>query len=708
MKRQEYQNKHPVEAHPGKQGVKKSRGRRRKNRKKWLIAAIIFMVLVIGAEIIFFVWNQRKSRPSPEDTIVKYFSLLSEKKYEEMYELLTPDSQKRVKKEEFVSRNQNIYEGIEAVNIKAALREGQKPSYGDTELLEYHTSMDTLAGNLEFDNQMELAKGEDGVYKIEWDSSQIFPSLMDGMKVRVETAKALRGNIYDRNGTILASQGTVSEVGLVPGKMGEDKENGVKRVAELLDMDVESIDKKLSASYVRDDTFVPLKKIARDDEEKHDALLEIPGILINSAEDRVYPLGEAAGHLTGYVRPITAEELEEREGEGYTAESVIGKSGAELIFEEKLRATDGAVINIENENGKVVETLATREAKSGEDVYLTIDAALQKKAYEELGGEPGCVAAMNPENGEVLALVSTPGYDPNEFIFGISQRRWDELNNSEDQPLHNRYTGTWVPGSTFKPVTAAIGLGVGKIDPDENLGDMGLSWQKDESWGNYFVTTLTGYGEAVNLQNALIYSDNIYFARQALAMGADTLVTGLKKMGFGEKVPFEVNLKESSFAEEDKIESDIQLADTGYGQGQLLVNPVHMLSIYSAFVNSGSMVQPTLLYEEGAEGAMWKEQVITPKAAEVIKNDLIQVVENPSGANVQISGITMLGKTGTAEMKSSQGESGVERGWFICETAEDSTKPIAVAGMLEDVSDKGGSHYVSKKVRNMVVFYEGK
>ncbi|XCP85658.1 penicillin-binding transpeptidase domain-containing protein [Roseburia hominis] len=692
-----------------KKGANAGAERRTGSKRKWLIAAIIFMGIVVCAEIVFMIWSYRKDRPTPEDALTKYFSLLSEKKYEKMYELLSPDSQKRTKKEKFISRNQNIYEGIEAANIKVTLPKDRKSSYRDTEVVTYHTSMDTLAGRIEFDNQMELVKGEDGKYQIRWDSTQIFPSLADNMKVRVETAKALRGKIYDRNGTILASQGAVSEVGLVPGKMSEDREAAIKQVAEILDMNEESIDKKLSASYVKDDTFVPLKKIAQDDEAKQDKLLEIPGVLINSAEDRVYPLGQAAGHLTGYVRPITAEELEEREGEGYTTEGVVGKSGLELAFEEKLRASDGAVINIEDENGQVVETIASQEANGGEDVYLTIDASLQKLIYEEWKDEPGAVVAMNPKNGEVLAMVSTPGYDPNEFIFGISQRRWDELNDSEGQPLHNRYAGTWVPGSTFKPVTAAIGLSTGKIDPEENLGDVGLSWQKDSGWGNYFVTTLTGYGKNVNLENALIYSDNIYFARQALAMGADTLTEGLVKLGFGEKVPFELGLKASSFGEDGKIDSDIQLADTGYGQGQLLVNPLHMLSVYSAFVNGGNMIGPTLLYEEGSEGSVWKEQAITPEAAEILKRDLIQVAESSQGADVRISDVTLLGKTGTAEMKSSQSESGgVERGWFICETTEDCKKPIAVVGLMEDVSRKGGSHYVAKKVQGIVASYEGR
>ena len=225
------------------------------------------------------------------------------------------------------------------------------------------------------------------------------------------------------------------------------------------------------------------------------------------------------------------------------------------------------------------------------------------------------------------------------------------------------------------------------------------------------MTTLTDYGDQATLENALVYSDNIYFAKAALNIGADTLIEDFKAMGFGEEIPFELKLTSSTYDDDDSIDSDIQLADTGYGQGQLLVNPVHMLSMYSLFVNEGSMIQPTLLYQDGYTGKIWKENVFSADAAETVKNDLIQVIENPSGtgASARIDGVSLLGKTGTAEIKDSQTDTdGIERGWFICETAGDTDTPIAVVGMVEDVKDKGGSSYVTEKVRNITADYFSK
>lgn len=693
-----------------KQYLKNKKKRRPPKRRRWLIPLIIFLVLILCSGIGFLVWHYLHSRPIPEDTVRNYFSLLNDGDYEGMYALLTESSKDSVSEKDFISRNQNIYEGIEASNIKVSFP-SEESSSKDTETVTYSTSMDTCAGSVSFDNQAVLEKDSNGAYRISWDSTLIFPSLQDDYKVRVETETAERGSIYDRNGTALATQGTVFEVGLVPGKMSGNKEEDIQKIAELLDMSTDDINSLLGASYVQDDTFVPLKQISKDDTDTESKLLEISGILINDAAERIYPLGAAAGHLTGYVQSVTAEDLEKKAGEGYHAGSVIGKSGLELAYEDTLRAVDGSSVNIVDSDGNVVETLASQEAKNGEDIHVTIDASLQQTAYDQFSSDNGTAVAMNPKTGEVLALVSTPGYDPNEFIMGMSDRRWEELNNSENRPLTNRFAASWVPGSTFKALTAVLGVDSGKIDPQENFGYEGLSWQEDSSWGDYHVTTLTDYGDQVNLENALVYSDNIYFAKAALKIGADTLIDRFKAMGFDEEIPFELSLTSSTYDDDDNIDSDIQLADTGYGQGQLLVNPVHMLSMYSLFVNDGSMIQPTLLCQDGYTGKMWKENVFSADAVETVRNDLIQVIENPSGtgASARIDGVTLLGKTGTAEIKDSQSDTdGIERGWFICETADSTDTPIAVAGMVEDVKGKSGSSYVTEKVRNITADYLGK
>ena len=683
--------------------------RKGKNKKGLLIGGIAAGVVVILAGGGVLAWKLLiNTTPPPQETVKNYFALVEKKQYDKMYDMLSESSKEKISKKKFTERNQNIYEGIEVKDIKISIPEKEKLK-GSPVTVKYSETMETSADEISFDNAVTLQK-EDGEYKIDWDSTVIFPNLQDSYKVQIQTESAQRGTIYDRNGVILAGNGTVLEVGLVPGKMGDDtaRAESIKKLAELLDVSEEAIQNALGASYVQDDSFVPIKKIAKGNEEKEAQLLTIPGVMLNDSQDRVYPLGAAAGHLTGYVQAVTAEDLEKLENKGYHANSVVGRSGLEQTYEEELRPVDGTRIIIADETGNTIETLAYQPAQNGKDVRVTIDAEVQKTAYDQFAQDPGTAAAMNPKTGEVLALVSTPGYDPNEFVLGMSDARWNALNEDASNPLMNRFVNTWVPGSTFKGITAAVGVDAGIINPDENLGYVGLSWQKDASWGDYHVTTLTDYGETVNLVNAMTYSDNIYFAREALKIGADTMEEKLKSFGFEEELPFDLTMQASTFDDDGKIDSEIQLADTGYGQGQVLVNPLHLLSMYSMFVNDGNMIQPVLKYEENAAAKIWKEQAVSAQTAQTVKQSLLSVIENPSGtgASAKIDGVTMLGKTGTAEIKESQDDTtGVERGWFICETTEDMPNQIAVVGMVEDVKTKGGSSYVTQKVRNIAVSY---
>ena len=681
--------------------------KKRKNKKGFLIGGIAAGAVVILAGGGILAWKLLINTATPQETVKNYFALVEKGQYNKMYAMLSERTRETVSEKEFTERNQNIYEGIEAKDIKISIPEKEKLK-GNPVTVKYSETMETSADEISFDNAVTLQK-EDGEYKIDWDSTVIFPNLQDSYKVQIQTESADRGTIYDRNGVVLAGNGTVLEVGLVPGKMGDDaaKAEAIKKLAQMLEVSEEAIQNALGASYVQDDSFVPIKKIAKGNEEKEAQLLTIPGVMLNDSQDRVYPLGAAAGHLTGYVQAVTAEDLEKLENKGYHANSVIGRSGLEQAYEEELRPVDGTRIIIADETGNTIETLAYQPAQNGKDVRVTIDAEVQKTAYDQFAQDPGTAAAMNPKTGEVLALVSTPGYDPNEFVLGMSDARWNALNEDASNPLMNRFVNTWVPGSTFKGITAAVGVDAGIINPDENLGYVGLSWQKDASWGDYHVTTLTDYGETVNLVNAMTYSDNIYFAREALKIGADTMEEKLKSFGF-EELPFDLTMQASTFDDDGKIDSEIQLADTGYGQGQVLVNPLHLLSMYSMFVNDGNMIQPVLKYEENAAAKIWKEQAVSAQTAQTVKQSLLSVIENPSGtgASAKIDGVTMLGKTGTAEIKESQDDTtGVERGWFICETTEDMPNQIAVVGMVEDVKTKGGSSYVTQKVRNIAVSY---
>lgn len=430
-------------------------------------------------------------------------------------------------------------------------------------------------------------------------------------------------------------------------------------------------------------------------------------ILARTLEDgtREYPYGKAASHLVGYVGDITEEELQENKNEGYTSSSIIGKTGLEYAYEERLRGETGSEIYIVDENENIVKELASTNVKDGENIKTTIDIELQNKIYNEFDGDNGFSVAINPKTGEVLAMVSTPTYNANDFINGFSEEEWNKISNDSNTPFLCRYQSTWVPGSSFKPIIAAIGLTTGKMDKDEDYGRSGLSWQKDESWGDYQVTTLTTYSGPANLRNALIYSDNIYFAKSALKIGASVLEEQFKKIGFDKSLDFPIYMDASQFSNDGEFSSEIQLADTGYGQGEVLVNPLHIASIYSAFVNDGNMIKPYIEYNEKKEKEYLVKNAFSKDAANTIRDYLIQTVENPAGTayEARISGITLAGKTGTAEIKTSQNDdTGTELGWFNCFiVSDDEDEQLLTINMIEDVKDRGGSHYLLPKVRNI-------
>lgn len=695
---------------------RKSRYRRTKKKSRFLLAAAVPAAAAAGAAIYAAVFFGKGTRtPSPEELLVRYMDCIPEREYGQMYEMLNVEASADISREDFIRRNEAIYEGIEVRNMAIEITAYDKKQLA----VSYRTSFDTAAGNISFENEAFFRNGKEG-YELVWDDSLIFPNLDSSDKVRVSVIQAARGGILDRNGRVLAGKGTASSVGIVPGKL-ENRDEAIPKIAELLECKPETIEKKLAAKWVKEDYFVPIQTIPKVQEterltpepdegtlrelERQEKLLAIPGVMLSDTQVRAYPAGEAAAHLTGYVQSVTAEDLEKHTGEGYTAGSVIGRTGMESLFEKELRGQNGCTISITDAAGNEKEVLACIPVRHGKDIRLTIDAGLQTALYEQFKEDKSCSAAIHPYTGEVLALVSTPSYDSNDFIMGLSDAQWTALNEDENRPLYNRFRQAWCPGSTLKPITAAIGLESGAIDPAEDYGSEGLSWQKDASWGAYYVTTLHTY-EPVIMENALIYSDNIYFAKAALKIGAQEMEDSLTRLGFHKELPFEIKMAESQYSNTEGIETEIQLADSGYGQGQVLVNPLHMACIYSAFCNEGNIIKPYLVRQEEAAAGYWIPEAFSKETAARVLEGTKKVVNDSNGTGyaARRDDVVLAGKTGTAEIKvSKEDTTGTELGWFAVYTAEETAeRPILLISMVEDVKDRGGSTYVVEKDRQVL------
>lgn len=606
-----------------------------KDKKKWIIGISACVLLMVS---VFFVFNQGKSN---EQVVTEYFELLKKKDYKQMYQMLNQKTVYTPTQKYFVEKYKEFYEEIDAKNIQIKILDEQD------NVIEYLIYIDTLAGRITYRNKVGV-KDE----QIQFNKNLIMDGYTDGCKIKITTYNPeKRGRILDRNGKVLAEDRKGYSVGLVKGKLNGENDYG--QIAQYLETDVETLQKKMSASWINDDSFVPIKTVS--EATKNDLInkniLGINGVKISTVSIRTYPYDKVASHIVGYVQNVNAEDLKKHKNEGYNSTSVIGRSGIEAAYEEKLRGITSGKIELVDKNDKVIKELCHKEVKmSPQDITLTIDIDLQQSLYNEYQNDKSASVALNPKTGEVLALVSTPSYSNNDFVLGLSTDKWNALNNDTNQPLMSRYKQTYTPGSSMKPITAEIGLETKTIDPDKDLGAKD-KWQKDSSWGNYYVTTLHAPSPN-NLKNAITYSDNVYFARSALNIGKDNLFKYYKNLKIGEKIPFELALNKSQYINKNQKISNQLIADSGYGQGQILMNPVQLASIYSAFVNNGSIYQPHMVQ---GQTKTWIKNVFSKETTKTIKEDLINAIadENGTGHAIYHDNVVLAGKTGTAEIKQS-------------------------------------------------------
>ena len=659
-------------------------------KKKYIIGISVCVLLIVS---VFFIFNQGKSN---EQVVTEYFELLKKKDYKQMYQMLNQKTVYTPTQKYFVEKYKEIYDDIGANNIQVKILDEKN------DIVKYQISMDTVAGTIEYKNKIGV-KNE----QIQFNNNLIMKDYKDGCKIKVTTYNPeKRGRILDRNGKVLAEDGKGYSVGLVKGKLNGENDYG--QIAKYLETDVETIQKKMSASWIKDDSFVPIKTVSEITKNGlvYNGILNISGVKISTVGIRTYPYDKVASHVVGYVQNVNAEDLKKHKNEGYNSTSVIGRSGIEAVYEKQLRGSSSGKIDLVDKNDKVIENLCALEIdKSPQDITLTIDIDLQQNLYNEYQNDKSASVALNPKTGEVLALVSTPSYSNNDFVLGLSTDKWNALNNDSNQPMMSRYKQTYTPGSTMKPITAAIGLETKTIDPDKDLGAKD-KWQKDSSWGSYYVTTLHAPSPN-NLKNAITYSDNVYFARSALNIGKDNLFKYYKNLKIGERIPFELALNKSQYINKNQKANDQLIGDNGYGQGQILMNPLQLASIYSAFVNNGSIYRPHLV-EQGEQ--MWIQRVFSDKTVKTIKEDLINVIADEKGTGHAIyrDNVILAGKTGTAEIKQSQSDTtGTELGWFTVMTT-DSKQPLLITTMVEDVKDRGGSGYVVEHTKTPLDLYLSK
>lgn len=646
-----------------------------KKRKTLLIVLPLLLLLVVGGFFGYRYYDKQQRQNQAEKVVHSFIENLSKNKFDKLPSLILSDSAERngYTNDQVAEKYQTIFSGIDAANIK-----GSKITLSDDVKdadyqFTYQLSLTTSLGEIRDLNYSGTIKFEKDQPKIDWAPNLIFPDMAGQDKVSISVDEAVRGEIVDRNKTPLAANGTLYQLGVIPGQLGdgEDKESRIKAIAKQFDLTEKAIQQALDQSWVQDDYFVPLKIV--------EPTADLPtGASIQETAGRTYPLGEAAAQLIGYVGDITAEDVEK--DDTLASNGKIGRSGLEAAFDKELRGKNGGKIAITDEKGTERKALIETKKTDGKTIQLTIDAKAQKIAFDSLKNQAGSTVVTEPTTGDLLVLASSPSFDPNKMTNGISQEDYDAYHNNKDLPFISRFATGYAPGSTFKTITAAIGLDNGTINPETVLSINGLKWQKDSSWGDYFVTRVSDVA-SVNLRNALVYSDNIYMAQQTLAMGEDKFRAGLEKFIFCEELDLPIAMNPAQISNDKSFNSEILLADTGYGQGELLINPIQQAAMYSVFANQGSLVYPRLVM--GAE-TKTKKELISPETISLINEDLKAVVtdENGTAHSLAALGLPLAAKTGTAEIKEKQDEKGQENSFLFAFDAQN--QKYLMVSMLED------------------------
>lgn len=512
--------------------------------------------------------------------------------------------------------------------------------------------------------------------------------------IRLVPLEGLRGTIYDRNGLALVDNRLSFDVIVFPQEI-DDEDETFSRVAKVIGVPKQNLAAIMKTEYQA--PFSPIT-IARDIDREKAFMLEemkqdIPGVFVQPKSLRWYIYGEKAAHSIGYLSLINKEEFERLRDYGYSFRDLVGRAGAERVYDRYLKGQSGGMQLEVDATGRLVKTLGTKTPQKGEDITLTIDAKLQSYVSEVLAGKKGAIVVMNPHNGEILAISSSPSYDPNIFIDPNKNEVAAELLKSASHPMINRaIVGQYPPGSTFKIIVALAGLQTQKITENTTFncgGKFHLGNIEFECWKE------GGHGPQ-NLYEALIHSCNVYFYNLGRKLGPEVLAEYAQKFGLGKQTGIDLVGEGKGFVptawwkRTAKGENWYEGETVNYsiGQGYLSVTPLQMAEAISIFATEANAPRPHLIKKiGGVQIAEPKPKTINiPKdALKIMKDAMRQVVESDTGTGqrARVEGVKIAAKTGTA-----QDPQGEPHAWFVGYAPADNPK-IAFAVLVEH-GGKGG------------------
>ena len=479
-------------------------------------------------------------------------------------------------------------------------------------------------------------------------------------RIKTTALPPARGFIYDRNGRLLVENIPTYRLQMVPEKVDDIKKSlkDLKALIHLTDDDIDELLKKKSLNR----PFKPLivknklseKELASFMVRKH----MFAGFKATPYLIRHYKYTDILAHVVGYVGRINDKDLKRLDKKSYKGSEYTGKLGLERFHENQLHGFPGSLTVETNAQGRVLKTIEQIPPISGQDLTLTIDIDLQKTAYEALGELTGSAIAINPKNGEILAMVSKPGFDPNDFVNGISHKKYNQLISSNQKPLFNRsLRGGYEPGSTIKPYMALAGLYYKVIDLNYSMFSKGF-FQLDNQARKYHDWKRGGHG-LINIKQSLVQSVNTFYYQLAVALGIDRIHEFLKPFKFGELSQVDLLAEKKGLlpsrewkkAKKGKMWFPGETVITGIGQGFLVTTPIQLATSLTILANKGSYTTPHLVKSNNLK----KEKIpfeIADEYWNVVHQGMIGVVHDKKGTarSIKNDNYLIAGKSGTSQV----------------------------------------------------------
>jgi penicillin-binding protein 2 len=671
-----------------------------------------------------------------QDVVTQYVNDWQAGRYADMYSLLSASAQASIPQDKFVARYTNIASGIEQTGVTVvaspagaapltpvaaaatpsanggnggappvgatpAAAAGSPTAAGVTEVqvpfkVTYHLA---VLGDITENNVLPLVQ-QNGAWKVAWTPGLIFKDLTTDRVVRYDPVTPIRGTIYDRNGNVLAEDGTVVTVGVVPGEI-KDEAAMLKALSDYLQIPADTI--KQAYANAQPDWFVPLKVLpASQRQDAQQKLGNVLGVELRDTQRRVYPYGADAADFVGYVSRVQQADLKSL-GPTYSVGDWVGRAGIEAWGEQYLAGQKGATLAILNPDGTVVRTIAQKVSVPGDNLYTTVDINYQIAANKILGIHAGSLIVMNPSDNTVLAISSEPSFDPNLFVLGMTDAQWQAMNAPTHPLMFRPAEGLYPTGSIFKVITMAAGLEKGGFKPADTF-DCGLDWHgpggiilhnwRAEGTLN-LIQSLTGSCDptfyTIGLKLNQIDPNILPSFARAYGLGQSTGISGVSDAPGTVPDPA---WKEKTVGQPWYDGDGINLA---IGQGYLLATPLQMANVYSTIAAHGVLRTPVLVSAiKAPNGAVVKSFTaqtrstvpVSPQNLGYIVEGMRGVTSTPLGTAYYAwrdSKIPMEAKTGSAENETSKAHA-----WFVGYTPPDNPNLLALV-MLEG-GELGGEY----------------